>query len=50
MVTKKEIISRIRRGKKVTQAEANKIQVMDYIKAKVYYRGLQKRKKTLRRK
>ncbi len=43
MATKKQIMSKIRRGIKITQTEANKLTTLEYKKAKNQYRGYKKR-------
>jgi len=40
---KNKIMSKIRKGEKITQTEANKLSVIDYQKAKNQYRGYKKR-------
>lgn len=47
MKDKKMILSKIRKGKKITQKEANKISIEDYKKAKNQYRGYKNRKISL---
>jgi hypothetical protein len=42
---KKKILSKIRKGMKITQKEANMISVPDYMKAKRFRRGILKRRK-----
>jgi hypothetical protein len=43
MATKKQVISKIRKGEKITQREANLLSVLEYKKAKNQYRGYKKR-------
>jgi len=45
---KAKIMSKIRKGEKVTQKEVNKLTVMEYMKAKNQYRGYKKRSKNLK--
>jgi len=42
---KSKVLSKIRKGEKITQAEADRISTEDYRKAKNQYRGYKKRKK-----
>ena len=42
---KSKVLSKIRKGEKITQAEADRISTEDYRKAKNQYRGYKKRKR-----